>query len=90
MSEQSYSVNSFCEAENISRAMLYKLWRLGQGPRFYMLGNVRRISHQARIEWQAAMEAAALVDLLVDFEITKRDSDGRPTEYQRKREGGVQ
>jgi hypothetical protein len=24
-----------------------------------MLGNVRRISHQARIEWQAAMEAAA-------------------------------
>jgi hypothetical protein len=59
MSEQSYSVNSFCEAENISRAMLYKLWRLGQGPRFYMLGNVRRISHQARIEWQAAMEAAA-------------------------------
>jgi hypothetical protein len=87
MSEQSYSVNSFCEAENISRAMLYKLWRQGQGPRFYMLGNVRRISHQARIEWQEARMAASGFP---GFEITKRDSDGRPTEYQRKREGGVQ
>ena len=38
--------------------MLYKLWSQGQGPRFYMVGTVRRISHEARIEWQRLLEAA--------------------------------
>jgi hypothetical protein len=69
VTEQSYSVRSFCEAENISRAFLYKLWSKGQGPRFYQLGNVRRISHAARIEWQRQMEA--VVDAA--FDITKTD-----------------
>jgi hypothetical protein len=56
---QSYSVDSFCAAEDISRSMLYKLWAAGLGPRFYLVGSVRRISHEARIEWQQRMEAAA-------------------------------
>ena len=42
----------------MSRSMLYKLWGRGEGPRFFMVGNVRRITHEARIEWQRSMEPA--------------------------------
>ena len=35
--------------------MVYK----GKGPRFYYVGTVRRISHDARTEWQRSMEAAS-------------------------------
>jgi hypothetical protein len=55
----SYTVEEFCEAERMSRSMVYKLWSQGKGPRFYYVGNVRRITHQARIEWQREREAAA-------------------------------
>jgi hypothetical protein len=58
MLDPSYTVDEFCDAERISRSMLYKLWSQGQGPRFYMVGTVRRISHEARIEWRRQMEAA--------------------------------
>jgi hypothetical protein len=57
---QSYTIDTFCEAERMSRSMLYKLWSQGKGPRFFMVGTVRRISHQARIEWQQQMEAASV------------------------------
>jgi hypothetical protein len=60
MSDQSYTVDEFCEAERLSRSMIYKLWQQGQGPRFYMVGSVRRISHDARIEWQRQLEAASV------------------------------
>ena len=59
VSDQSYTVDTFCEAEQLSRSMLYKLWSQGQGPRFYMVGTVRQISHEARLEWQRQMEAAS-------------------------------
>jgi hypothetical protein len=62
MSDQSYTVKSFCEAERISRAMLYRLWAHGQGPRFYMVGTVRRISPEARVEWQREREAASEIE----------------------------
>jgi hypothetical protein len=52
----SYTVEEFCKAERMSRSMIYKLWKEGEGPRFYWVGTVRRISHQARIEWQQARE----------------------------------
>ena len=55
---QSYTVDEFAEAERMSRSMVYKLWSEGKGPRFYYVGTVRRISHEARIEWQRSMEAA--------------------------------
>ena len=51
MSDQSYTVDEFAEAERMSRSMVYKLWSQGQGPRFYMVGTVRRITHEARLEW---------------------------------------
>ena len=58
MSNQSYTVDEFCRAERMSRSMVYKLWKQGKGPK-YWVGNVRRITHQARIEWQRQMEAAS-------------------------------
>ena len=62
MESPSYSVDGFAEAEDISRSMVYKLWKQGKGPRFYMVGNVRRISHEARIDWQREQEVAASVE----------------------------
>jgi excisionase family DNA binding protein len=56
----SYTVEEFCEVERISRSMVYKLWSQGKGPRFYMVGSVRRISHEARIGWQRQLEDEAV------------------------------
>ena len=50
---QSYSVNTFCVAEDISRGMLYKLWSQGKGPRYYLVGNVRRITPEAALNGSA-------------------------------------
>jgi hypothetical protein len=55
--DPSYTVDEFCKAERISRVRLYELWKLGHGPRFYMNGRCRRITHAARLEWQREMEA---------------------------------
>jgi hypothetical protein len=57
--EPSYTINEFCTAERLSRGMLYKLWDAGKGPRYFYIGNSRRISHQARIEWRERLEAEA-------------------------------
>ena len=57
--DQSYTIAEFCQAERMSRAMLYKLWAQGKGPRFFYVGNSRRISHEARIEWRQRLEAEA-------------------------------
>jgi hypothetical protein len=57
MNGHSYTVDEFAEAERLSRSMLYKLWSQGKGPRFYMAGTVRRITPEARTEWQRKMEA---------------------------------
>jgi hypothetical protein len=57
--DQSYTIDEFCKAERISRAFLYKLWSQRTGPRFYYVGSVRRISQEARLEWQRKSEAAA-------------------------------
>ena len=57
--EASYTVEEFCLAERMCRAMLYRLWKEGKGPRFYSNGRCRHITHQARLDWQAAREAEA-------------------------------
>jgi hypothetical protein len=57
--EPSYTVDEFCTAERMSRSMLYKAWAEGWGPRFYLNGICRRITHEARLEWQRQREAAA-------------------------------
>jgi hypothetical protein len=57
--EQTYTIDMFCEAESISRGRLYDEWKQGTGPRFYWNGKSRRITHQARLDWQRQKEAAA-------------------------------
>jgi hypothetical protein len=59
--ETSYTINEFCEAERISRSMLYKLWANDQGPRFYFVGTVRRISHEARLQWHRQLEVQRML-----------------------------
>jgi hypothetical protein len=39
--------------------MIYKAWQEGWGPRFYLNGVSRRITHEARLEWQRQREQAA-------------------------------
>ena len=56
--EPSYTVDEFCKAERISRVALYEMWKQGQGPRFYINGRCRRITHAARMEWQREMEVS--------------------------------
>jgi hypothetical protein len=51
--EPSYTVDEFCKAERISRVALYAMWRSDRGPRFYLNGRCRRITHKARLDWQA-------------------------------------
>jgi hypothetical protein len=55
----SHTVDGFCELEQISRSELYKLWKLGLGPRFYYVGSHRRITEEARRDFHAQAEAAA-------------------------------
>jgi hypothetical protein len=57
--EPSYTVSEFCEAERISRVMLYEIWKQGRGPRSYLNGKRRIIPHIARLEWQQRMLAEA-------------------------------
>jgi len=56
--DPTYTVDSFCAAEVISRAQLYRAWKDGWGPRYYLNGVERRITHAARLEWQREREAA--------------------------------
>jgi hypothetical protein len=56
MPEESLTPDEFCAAEKICRATLYNLWRRGKGPRYHLVGNKRRISAQARAEWQRDQE----------------------------------
>ena len=54
-----YSVDEFCAAERMSRVSLYEHWKRGKGPRFYLNGRCRRITHAARLDWQREREAEA-------------------------------
>jgi hypothetical protein len=52
--QPTYTINEFCEAERISRSLLYKLWDQGAGPRFHRVGS--RWLHQ---EWRERLEVEA-------------------------------
>jgi hypothetical protein len=53
----SYTIEEFCKAERISRAMYYKLARMGKAPRHFNVGAAVRISPEARLEWRREREA---------------------------------
>jgi predicted DNA-binding transcriptional regulator AlpA len=57
--DASLTIAEFCQAEKISRSMLYRAWSEGWGPKFYKVGVTRRITYRARLEWQREREAAA-------------------------------
>jgi hypothetical protein len=57
--DASLTIDEFCQAEKISRSMLYRAWSEGWGPKFYRVGVTRRITYRARLEWQLEREAAA-------------------------------
>ncbi|HET7447398.1 MAG TPA: hypothetical protein VFJ49_05730 [Methyloceanibacter sp.] len=55
----SYTIDQFCAAERISRAMFYKLRHQGKAPRIFNVGTCVRISPEARRAWRAEREAEA-------------------------------
>jgi hypothetical protein len=59
VSDPSFTIGGFCQAEHISRSMLYKAWKEGWGPAYYWNGNTRRITSEARKAWHKQREAAA-------------------------------
>jgi hypothetical protein len=59
MTEPSLTIAEFCEAEKVSRAMLYIMWGQGIGPDYFEIGRTKRISPEARLAWRRAREAAA-------------------------------
>jgi len=59
IADGSFTIDEFCNAERMSRGMLYRAWREGWGPEFYLVGTHRRITQRARLEWQRQREAAA-------------------------------
>ena len=59
VTDPSLTIAEFCAAEKIGRSKLYQLWREGRGPRFFLVGTHRRISHEARTEWRHQMENEA-------------------------------
>jgi hypothetical protein len=60
VTDPTYTVNEFCRAERMSRCLLYQAWREGWGPKYYLNGSHRRITHRARLQWQIEREQAAL------------------------------
>ena len=59
ITDRSLTVDEFCAAEHMSRAMLYRAWAEGWGPDFYRIGIRRRITQRARLKWQGEREAAS-------------------------------
>jgi hypothetical protein len=62
LEDSSLTINEFCKAERLARAMLYRLWAEGKGPRWFNVGTKRLISHEARTEWRRRLEAEAAKD----------------------------
>ena len=60
--DPSFTVDEFCKADSISRAMLYRACREGNGPRFYLNCTHRRLTADARRDWQHQREAAAIAN----------------------------
>jgi len=52
------SIDEFCAAHSISRAMFYKLLKQGNGPRLMNVGTRKLVSDESAAEWRRQMEAA--------------------------------
>jgi len=56
---ETFSINSFCEAYGISRALFYKLQNEGRAPKTFNLGRRVMISKDAARAWLSRMEGTA-------------------------------
>ena len=54
-----YSVDEFCSAHAISRAMFYKLRADGKAPRTMSVGSRTLISYEAASDWRRGCESTA-------------------------------
>ena len=50
-------MDEFCDAHNISRSQLYKMWKMGMGPRFMRAGIKRLITNEVDADWRHMLEA---------------------------------
>jgi predicted DNA-binding transcriptional regulator AlpA len=55
---RAFTLNGFCEAHGISRAMFYKLLKAGQAPRVAKVGSKVLITSEAAAEWLRGREVA--------------------------------
>lgn len=55
---RAFTLNKFCEAHGISRAMFYKLLKAGQAPRVAKVGSKVLITNEAAAEWLRGREVA--------------------------------
>lgn len=52
-------VANFCTRHGISRALLYKLWKRGEGPTRLKIGRRTLITVEAAAEWRKRMEGVS-------------------------------
>jgi hypothetical protein len=57
MEPVAYSIDEFCKAHRISRAMYYKLDSQGLGPRVMRVGTRAIISKESAADWRRDREA---------------------------------
>jgi predicted DNA-binding transcriptional regulator AlpA len=57
--KKAFSVDEFCAAHGISRAMFYKICAEGKGPRLMSVGTRKLISNEAAADWRKQCEDAA-------------------------------
>lgn len=56
--KHAFSVNQFCAAHGISRALYYVLLKDGRAPRVMKVGRRALITNEAAAEWRQRMEHA--------------------------------
>lgn len=66
------TIDEFCEAHRISKPMLYKLWKLGLGPKFMSVGAKRLISNEAGAAWRGESESRSEHEALPEIELRRQ------------------
>jgi hypothetical protein len=56
-----FSIDEFCAAHDLSRAMFYELQKRGEGPTLMRVGRRALVSCEAAEAWRRRMETAAPV-----------------------------
>jgi hypothetical protein len=68
----SSTVDEFCESHGISRALVYKLWKQGLGPKFMSVGSKRLISNEAAAAWREEVERRSEHEDLPEIELRRQ------------------